>query len=44
MTSTPRCGDWGRMADSVLEVIASLAESIFSVCLSAAQLAHRPAS
>ncbi len=44
MTSTPRCGDWGRTAGSVLEVIASLAESIFSVCLSAAQLAHRPAS
>ncbi len=45
MISTPRrCGDWGRTAGSVLEMIASLAESIYSVCLSAAQLAHRPAS
>ncbi len=42
--STPWCGDWGRTPGSVLEVIASLAESIHPVCLSVAQLAPRPAS
>ncbi len=39
-----RCGDRGRTAGSMLEVIASLAESIHPVCLSAAQLYPRPAS
>ncbi len=42
--STLWCWDWGRTPGSVLEVIASLAESIHPVCLSVAQLAPRPAS
>ncbi len=35
LPTTPRCGDRGRTAGSVPEVIASLAESVHQVCGSA---------